>query len=52
MRAVAQRVLYAELAARLGDAIGIATGEFQAHMEVESINDGPITILLDSRKLF
>jgi len=44
--------LYAELAGRLGDSIEIATGEFQAHMEVESINDGPITILLDSRKLF
>ncbi len=27
-------------------------GEFQAHMEVESINDGPVTILLDSRKVF
>lgn len=33
---------------------GIETeeGEFQAHMEVESINDGPVTILLDSRKVF
>jgi D-tyrosyl-tRNA(Tyr) deacylase len=27
-------------------------GVFQAHMEVESVNDGPVTILLDSRKLF
>jgi D-aminoacyl-tRNA deacylase len=25
-----------------------ATGVFQAHMEVELINDGPVTILLDS----
>jgi len=28
------------------------TGVFQAHMEVELINDGPVTILLDSRKNF
>jgi len=27
-------------------------GEFGAHMLVESVNDGPVTILLDSRKLF
>lgn len=27
-------------------------GEFGAHMEVELINDGPVTILLDSKRLF
>jgi D-tyrosyl-tRNA(Tyr) deacylase len=27
-------------------------GFFQAHMEVSSVNDGPVTILLDSRRLF
>jgi D-tyrosyl-tRNA(Tyr) deacylase len=27
-------------------------GVFQAHMEVESLNDGPVTILLDSKKIF
>jgi D-tyrosyl-tRNA(Tyr) deacylase len=27
-------------------------GVFQAHMEVSYINDGPVTILLDSRKYF
>lgn len=32
--------------------IQVATGRFQTHMEVSSTNDGPITILLDSRKLF
>ena len=33
-------------------AFGIAaeTGIFQAHMEVELVNDGPVTILLDSEK--
>ena len=29
-----------------------ATGQFQAMMEVRVANDGPVTILLDSRKLF
>jgi D-tyrosyl-tRNA(Tyr) deacylase len=28
----------------------VATGEFQAHMAVELTNDGPVTILLDSRR--
>jgi D-tyrosyl-tRNA(Tyr) deacylase len=30
----------------------IATGKFQAMMQVELINDGPVTILIDSKKLF
>ncbi len=30
----------------------VAQGVFRAHMEVELVNDGPVTILLDSRKLF
>ncbi|MBD0373240.1 MAG: D-tyrosyl-tRNA(Tyr) deacylase [Pyrinomonadaceae bacterium] len=30
----------------------VATGEFRRMMEVELVNDGPVTILLDSRKLF
>lgn len=29
-----------------------ATGIFQAMMQVELVNDGPVTILLDSEKLF
>jgi len=28
------------------------TGQFQADMQVELVNDGPVTILLDSEKLF
>ncbi len=31
--------------------IPIQTGEFQAHMEVHLVNDGPVTLLLDSREL-
>ena len=30
----------------------VETGKFQAMMEVELVNDGPVTILLDSTKLF
>ena len=30
----------------------VATGKFQAMMQVELVNDGPVTILLDSGKLF
>jgi D-tyrosyl-tRNA(Tyr) deacylase len=30
----------------------VATGEFGAHMEVGLVNDGPVTILLDSKRQF
>ncbi len=30
----------------------VATGIFRAHMEVELVNDGPVTVLLDSKRLF
>jgi D-tyrosyl-tRNA(Tyr) deacylase len=32
--------------------IKVETGKFQAMMDVELVNDGPVTILLDSQKLF
>lgn len=32
--------------------ITVATGTFQAHMQVALVNDGPVTMLLDSRKEF
>ena len=32
--------------------IGCQTGEFQAMMQVSLVNDGPVTILLDSAKTF
>jgi len=35
-----------------GQGVDIETGVFAAHMEVSSINDGPVTFLLDSKKLF
>ena len=30
----------------------VETGRFRTHMEVSLLNDGPVTILLDSRKTF
>jgi D-tyrosyl-tRNA(Tyr) deacylase len=30
----------------------VATGSFRRMMQVELVNDGPVTLLLDSRKLF
>ncbi len=30
----------------------VETGVFQAHMQVELVNDGPVTILLDSARTF
>jgi len=32
--------------------VGVARGRFRVHMDVHSINDGPVCVLLDSRKLF
>jgi D-tyrosyl-tRNA(Tyr) deacylase len=32
--------------------LGVETGEFGADMQVELTNDGPVTILVDSRRLF
>ncbi|MEN8190171.1 MAG: D-aminoacyl-tRNA deacylase [Thermodesulfobacteriota bacterium] len=32
--------------------IRTAAGRFQAHMEVDLVNDGPVTLMLDSTKLF
>jgi D-tyrosyl-tRNA(Tyr) deacylase len=30
--------------------VPVAQGVFRAHMEVELVNDGPVTLLLDSRR--
>lgn len=32
--------------------VAVETGRFQTHMAVELVNDGPVTILLDSQKNF
>jgi D-tyrosyl-tRNA(Tyr) deacylase len=47
------RRLYQRFIAKLKEnAIPVATGEFQARMAVELVNDGPVTLLLESKKLF
>lgn len=35
-----------------GQGIEVETGRFQQHMDVELVNDGPVTLLIDSRKQF
>jgi len=35
-----------------GQGITVAEGRFQEHMDVELVNDGPVTLLVDSRKEF
>lgn len=32
--------------------LNVQTGRFRTHMEVALVNDGPVTILIDSRKVF
>ena len=45
--------LYHDFTARLRPSgLEIATGVFRAMMKIELVNDGPVTLLLDSRKLF
>ncbi len=45
--------LYASVIEKLrGMGIRVETGRFGEHMEVRLVNDGPVTILLDSKKTF
>ena len=44
--------LYEAMIARLRAALPVETGEFGADMQVSLINDGPVTILLDSERTF
>jgi D-aminoacyl-tRNA deacylase len=46
-------MLYREfVAAVAAQGIAVATGQFRANMAVALVNDGPITLLLDSTKVF
>jgi D-tyrosyl-tRNA(Tyr) deacylase len=43
--------MYMALVKRIKEmGVRVEEGVFQAHMEVELVNDGPVTLLLDSRK--
>jgi D-tyrosyl-tRNA(Tyr) deacylase len=45
--------LYERVCVRIAEAgVSVGRGSFGAHMELALVNDGPVTILLDSRKLF
>jgi D-tyrosyl-tRNA(Tyr) deacylase len=45
--------LYEAFVAEARRSVGrVETGSFRAMMQLELVNDGPVTILLDSRKLF
>jgi D-tyrosyl-tRNA(Tyr) deacylase len=47
------RTLYEHFVASVrGRGLRCETGQFQAEMQVELVNDGPVTILLDSQKTF
>jgi len=50
---IAAAALVERFVARARERIAhVATGRFQAHMQVEIVNDGPVTLLLDTRKTF
>jgi len=40
------------IASIVRNGLAVATGEFQASMQVCLVNDGPVTVLLDSKKNF
>jgi len=46
------RPLYEQFIARLAAVLGrpVATGEFGAHMDVALVNDGPVTLIIDSHQ--
>jgi D-aminoacyl-tRNA deacylase len=47
------RPLYEAVVRELqSNGVTVATGEFQAMMQVALVNDGPVTLLLDSRRQF
>lgn len=45
--------LYEEFVVRARDkGLRVETGVFGAHMDVSLVNDGPVTIMIDSKKIF
>lgn len=45
------RPLFDELALKLSQRLPVRTGQFAADMEVELVNEGPVTLWLDSRRV-
>jgi len=53
MEPVRAEALYRRVVELLrGQGLTVETGEFRAHMLVDAVNDGPVTILLDSARTF
>jgi D-tyrosyl-tRNA(Tyr) deacylase len=50
--AIAQPLYEEAVRALQAAGLRVATGEFQAMMQVSLVNDGPVTFVLDSRKRF
>ena len=48
----AERLYESFVAEIRGQGLQVETGRFQTHMDVSLVNDGPVTLLLDSRKAF
>ena len=52
-RPEAANALYESFCAEVrGQGLRVETGRFQQHMDVALVNDGPVTLLVDSRKEF
>jgi D-tyrosyl-tRNA(Tyr) deacylase len=49
---MACRLYQAFVASLRASGVTVETGQFQAVMEVELVNDGPVTLLLDSERVF
>jgi D-tyrosyl-tRNA(Tyr) deacylase len=49
---LAKRIYEAFVEALKAQRVPVETGQFQALMEVELVNDGPVTLLLDSDRVF
>jgi D-tyrosyl-tRNA(Tyr) deacylase len=49
---VAEPLYRAFVAELRGQGIAVETGQFQTEMQVSLVNDGPVTLLIDSRKQF
>jgi D-aminoacyl-tRNA deacylase len=48
---LAERLYQVFVAAVAAQGIPVATGRFREHMEIELVNDGPVTLLIDTREL-
>jgi D-tyrosyl-tRNA(Tyr) deacylase len=42
--------IFEQLVAAVAEAVPVATGRFRTHMNVSLVNDGPVTIWLDSKQ--